>query len=68
MCPTWRQANKKRVKHLFKYFNKEIEYLENLKIIVALGKIAFDACIEFYKKHHKIDQILNLGIVIQTPK
>ena len=34
----------------FKYFKKEIDLLKNAKIIVALGKIAFDACIQFYKE------------------
>ena len=28
--------------------------LKNLKIIVGLGKIGFDTCIEFYKKKYKI--------------
>ena len=31
----------------FNFFNKEINNLKNLKIIVALGKIAFDTCIYF---------------------
>ncbi len=34
----------------FKYFKQEIQLLRNVKIIVALGKIAFDACIHFYKE------------------
>jgi len=34
----------------FKYFKEEIDLLKNVKIIVALGKIAFDACIQFYKE------------------
>ena len=33
----------------FNYFKQEIDLLSNVKIIVALGKIAFDACIKFYK-------------------
>ena len=33
-----------------RFFNKEIELLKNLKVIVCLGKIAFDACKYFYKK------------------
>ena len=55
------KPTKKELNTCFKYFNKEIEYLENLKIVVALGKIAFDACIEFYKKHHKIDPNVKFG-------
>ena len=34
-----------------KFFNKELEYLKNLKVIVALGKIAFDSIIFFYKNN-----------------
>ena len=48
--PPGDKPTKKELNTCFKYFNKEIEYLENLKIIVALGKIAFDACIQFYKE------------------
>ncbi len=37
------------------FFQNEIALLENLKIIIALGKIAFDACINFYKKHYSFE-------------
>ena len=33
------------------YFEKELDYLKNLKVIVALGKVAFDNCIKIYKKN-----------------
>ena len=32
------------------FFYQEINNLKNLSVIVALGKIAFDACIQFYKE------------------
>ena len=38
------------------YFENEITNLKNLKAIVALGKVAFDNCIKFYKKNFKIDK------------
>ena len=38
-----------------KFFDKEIEYLNKVKIIVALGKIAFDACKYFYQKQINLD-------------
>ena len=38
----------------FKYFNKELEYLKNIKMIVALGKIAFDGCLKFFRQYQKI--------------
>ena len=41
-----------------KFFNNEIELLKNLKVIVCLGKIAFDACKTFYKK--KINLVGNI--------
>jgi len=34
----------------FRFFQKEIEYLNKINTIVALGKIAFDACLNFYKQ------------------
>ena len=40
------------------YFDNEISNLKDLKIIVALGKIAFDNCIKFYKKNYQIDKKL----------
>ena len=39
-----------------KYFIRELEYLKKLKIIVALGKVAFDNCIKIYKKKFKINK------------
>ena len=38
------------------YFIRELEYLKKLKIIVALGKVAFDNCIKIYKKKFKINK------------
>ncbi len=38
------------------YFLKELEYLKNLKVIVALGKVAFDNCLKIYKKRYRIDK------------
>ncbi len=38
------------------FFNNEISKLKNLKVIVALGKVAFDNCIKFYKKNYLIDK------------
>ena len=38
------------------YFIKELDYLKNLSVIVALGKVAFDNCLKIYKKKFKIDR------------
>ena len=40
----------------FNFFNNEISLLKNLKIIVALGKIAFDACKYFYKSKYNFNE------------
>ena len=36
------------------YFIKELDYLKKLKVIVALGKVAFDNCLKIYKKRYEI--------------
>ena len=38
------------------YFDEEIKNLKNLKVIISLGKVAFDNCIKFYKKSFIIKQ------------
>ena len=43
------------------FFNNEIELLKNLKVIVCLGKIAFDACKYFYKKKINFNQKIKFG-------
>jgi uracil-DNA glycosylase family 4 len=40
------------------YFDDEIQNLKNLKVIITLGKIAFDNCIKFYKKNYIINKKL----------
>jgi len=40
------------------YFDNEIKNLQNLKVIITLGKIAFDNCIKFYKKNFTINKKL----------
>tara|TARA_B110000967_G_C18669895_1_gene452510 strand:- start:34 stop:714 length:681 start_codon:yes stop_codon:yes gene_type:complete len=37
------------------YFNEELQNLKQLKVIVTLGKVAFDNCIKNYKKNYEID-------------
>jgi len=59
----------------FNFFDKEINNLKNLKVIVALGKIAFDACVSFYKtnynfsdkikfQHNQIYQLTNKILLV----
>ena len=44
-----------------KFFNKELEHLINVKVIVALGKIAFDSCKYFYQKKLYLDKTIKFG-------
>ena len=41
------------LKNCFYYFEKEFLILKNLKVILALGKIAFDTCVSFLKLDKK---------------
>ena len=52
--PPGDKPTKKELNTCFKYFNNEIEYLKNLKIVVALGKIAFDACLNYYMQDYQL--------------
>ena len=38
------------------YFDSEISNLKELKIIVTLGKVAFDNCLKFYKKRYNLNK------------
>tara|TARA_B110000008_G_scaffold270242_1_gene300289 strand:+ start:434 stop:1114 length:681 start_codon:yes stop_codon:yes gene_type:complete len=51
------------------YFDNEINNLKNLKVIISLGKIAFDNCIKFYKKNFTIEQklIFRHGVKYNLP-
>ena len=44
------------LKNCFTFLNKEFQYLKNTKVILALGKIAFDSCLNLFelkKSEHK---------------
>ena len=38
-----------------RYFNKELEYLKNVKVVLALGKIAFDGCLKYFGQFQKLN-------------
>ncbi len=42
------------LKTCFNFFSEEISSLKNIRIILALGKIGHDACINYYKQHYDI--------------
>ena len=55
------KPKKNELDNCFSFFNSEITYLKNLKVIVALGKIAFDACTYFYKSKYKLNEKFNFA-------
>ena len=52
---------KKELYSCFNFFKQEINLLKNLKVVIALGKIAFDACIDFYKINHNFSKKVKFG-------
>ena len=61
---------KKELENCYKFFNREIALLKNCKIIISLGKIAFDACVNFYKEDYVIknkDYIFSHGCKFKLP-
>ena len=53
--PPGDKPERKELLNCYNFFNQEINFLTNCKIIVALGKIAFDACVNFYKLNFNIN-------------
>ena len=51
------------------FFDNEIQNLKNLKVIITLGKIAFDNCIKFYKRNFIINKklIFKHGVQYRLP-
>ena len=49
----------KELNNCSKYFDLEIFNLKKLKIIITLGKVAFDNCLKFYKKKYNLDKKFN---------
>jgi len=54
--PPGDKPNQNELNNCSNFFNNEISKLKNLKIIITLGKVAFDNCIKFYKKKFEIDK------------
>jgi len=59
----------KELENCSNYFDTEIQNLKNLKVIITLGKIAFDNCIKFYKRNFIIDEklIFKHGVKYNLP-
>ena len=59
--PPQDKPEKKELINCFKFFNEEINLLKKIKVIVALGKIAFDTCIDFYKLNYGLKNKYKFG-------
>ncbi len=52
--PPGDKPEKVELHNCFNFFKQEINLLNNLRVIIALGKVAFDTCVQFYKKDYSI--------------
>ena len=59
--PPGDKPKKNELDNCFAFFNSEISLLKNLKVIVALGKVAFDACTYLYKSKYKLNEKINFA-------
>ena len=59
--PPQDKPEKKELNNCFNFFRDEIDLLKNLKVIVALGKVAFDTCVNFYKKYYNFSKKVKFG-------
>src|SRR6056300_1011385 len=57
--PPGDKPNNTELSNCSKYFDSEISNLKKLKIIITLGKVAFDNCLKFYKKKYTISKTIN---------
>jgi len=55
------KPTKDELNNCFNYFSREIFLLKKCKVIICLGKVAFDSCVNFYKIHYSIDNKIKFG-------
>ena len=68
--PPGDKPNREELINCFQFFNNEINNLKNLKTIVALGKIAFDTCVLFFKQNYNFKKKINFshGKIFELPQ
>ena len=49
----------KELNNCSEYFDLEISNLKKLKVIITLGKVAFDNCLKYYKKKYNLSKKFN---------
>ena len=47
--PPFDKPNSEELKSCFNFLKNELDYLQNIKTILTLGRIAFEACIKFFQ-------------------
>jgi uracil-DNA glycosylase family 4 len=55
------KPTKEELKNCSIFFKEELDIIKNKKVIVALGKIAFDTCIKFYKENYGLRGSFKFG-------
>ena len=55
------KPTKEELKNCSIFFKEELDFIKNKKVIVALGKIAFDTCIKFYKENYGLTGSFKFG-------
>ena len=55
------KPTKDELRNCSTFFKEELNMIKNKKVIVALGKIAFDTCIKFYKKNNGLKGSFKFG-------
>ena len=68
--PPGDKPNRDELVNCFQFFNNEIDNLKNLRTIVALGKIAFDSCVLFFKQNYSFKEKIYFshGKIYSLPK
>ena len=59
--PPQDKPTKDELKNCSIFFKEELDFIKNKKVIVALGKIAFDTCIKFYKENYGLRGSFKFG-------
>ena len=61
---------KKELNNCFKFFDLEVSHLKNLKVIIALGKIGFDACVYYFRTNYDFKEKIKFGHgkIFKVPK
>ncbi len=59
--PPQDKPTKTELKNCSVFFEQELNFLKSKKTIVALGKIAFDTCIKFFKDNYDISGSFKFG-------